>query len=103
MKEESLLLLSDLQKLINQVVLIDYTIIILGCDNMYYLAACDNDGRCFGYLRTDNTVSKDPDNEIDKLICFKKKSEASEKVMQINLGHLLLPNGSPFRVTVVKG
>ena len=29
MKEESLLLLSDLQKLINQVVLIDYTIIIL--------------------------------------------------------------------------
>lgn len=30
MKEESLLLLSDLQKLINQVVLIDYIIIILG-------------------------------------------------------------------------
>lgn len=34
MKEESLLLLSDLQKLINQVVLIDYTIIILGSDKM---------------------------------------------------------------------
>ena len=34
MKEESLLLLSDLQKLINQVVLIDYTIIILGSDWM---------------------------------------------------------------------
>ena len=34
MKEESLLLLSDLQKLINQVVLIDYTIIILGDDVM---------------------------------------------------------------------
>lgn len=34
MKEESLLLLSDLQKLINQVVLIDYTIIILGGTNM---------------------------------------------------------------------
>lgn len=32
MKEESLLLLSDLQKLINQVVLIDYTIIILDGD-----------------------------------------------------------------------
>ena len=32
MKEEPLLLLSDLQKLINQVVLIDYTIIILGGD-----------------------------------------------------------------------
>ena len=36
MKEESLLLLSDLQKLINQVVLIDYTIIILG--EVYYIA-----------------------------------------------------------------
>ena len=34
MKEESLLLLSDLQKLINQVVLIDYTIIILGGEHM---------------------------------------------------------------------
>ena len=34
MKEESLLLLSDLQKLINQVVLIDYTIIILGGKSM---------------------------------------------------------------------
>ena len=32
MKEEPLLLLSDLQKLINQVVLIDYIIIILGGD-----------------------------------------------------------------------
>ena len=36
MKEESLLLLSDLQKLINQVVLIDYTIIILGSDSMVF-------------------------------------------------------------------
>lgn len=36
MKEESLLLLSDLQKLINQVVLIDYTIIILGGVSMMY-------------------------------------------------------------------
>ena len=35
MKEEPLLLLSDLQKLINQVVLIDYTIIILGGEIMY--------------------------------------------------------------------
>lgn len=34
MKEEPLLLLSDLQKLINQVVLIDYTIIILGGKGM---------------------------------------------------------------------
>ena len=36
MKEESLLLLSDLQKLINQVVLIDYTIIILGGESLKY-------------------------------------------------------------------
>ena len=36
MKEESLLLLSDLQKLINQVVLIDYTIIILGSDKCLF-------------------------------------------------------------------
>jgi len=34
MKEESLLLLSDLQKLINQVVLIDYTIIILAANSV---------------------------------------------------------------------
>ena len=42
MKEESLLLLSDLQKLINQVVLIDYTIIILGCDFMISYSASGN-------------------------------------------------------------
>ncbi|EOS42136.1 hypothetical protein C810_04860 [Lachnospiraceae bacterium A2] len=34
MKEEHLLLLSDLKKLIKQVVLIDYTIIILGGEIM---------------------------------------------------------------------
>ena len=42
MKEESLLLLSDLQKLINQVVLIDYTIIILGGEGQYIT----NSGTC---------------------------------------------------------
>ena len=70
---------------------------------MYYLAACDNEGKCFGYLRIDNTVSENPDDEIDKLLCYKKKSEASEKAMQINLGHALLHNGSKFRIAVVKG
>ena len=69
---------------------------------MYYLAVCNNEGKCFGYLRIDNTVSENPDEEMDKLLCYKKKSEASEKAMQINLGHVLLPNGSDFRVTVVK-
>ena len=43
MKEESLLLLSDLQKLINQVVLIDYTIIILGSDNDVFLRGSGQD------------------------------------------------------------
>ena len=47
MKEESLLLLSDLQKLINQVVLIDYTIIILGGANMAKCAICEK-GAHFG-------------------------------------------------------
>ena len=42
MKEESLLLLSDLQKLINQVVLIDYTIIILGGDHVVFFFAFDD-------------------------------------------------------------
>ena len=51
MKEESLLLLSDLQKLINQVVLIDYTIIILG-------------GAFNGYHKTIR----------QKLLCLNKKS-----------------------------
>ena len=70
---------------------------------MYYLAACDNEGKCFGYLRIDNTVSENPDDEMDKLLCYEKKSEASEKAMKINLGHALLPNGSKFRIAVVKG
>ena len=44
MKEESLLLLSDLQKLINQVVLIDYIIIILGGSDMRYFEFVHNLG-----------------------------------------------------------
>ena len=46
MKEESLLLLSDLQKLINQVVLIDYTIIILEGDSMNRIIL-HSDCNCF--------------------------------------------------------
>ena len=34
---------------------------------MYYLATCDNKGKCFGYLRTDNTISKNPDDEMSKI------------------------------------
>ena len=46
MKEEPLLLLSDLQKLINQVVLIDYIIIILGDEGSRRVNAfCTGAGR----------------------------------------------------------
>ena len=70
---------------------------------MYYLACCDNDGKCFGFLRKDRSISRDPDNEMDKLMFFKRKKDANEIVLQINLGHMLLPNGYGYRVAVVKG
>lgn len=69
---------------------------------MYYLACCDSDGKCFGFLRQDKTISKNPDNERDKLMKFKKKSDSNEIVLQINMSQML-PNGYPFRVVAVKG
>ena len=63
MKEEPLLLLSDLQKLINQVVLIDYTIIILG-GNLMLIDVQVN------YYRTNRIVSVDANTlrvEVDRL------------------------------------
>lgn len=69
---------------------------------MYYLACCDNNGKCFGFLRTDKTVSTDPDKEKDKLMKFKKKADTNEVCLQINLSHGFLPNGYPFRVAAVK-
>ena len=69
----------------------------------YYLACCDNDGRCFGYLKNDKTVSTDPDNEVDQLMAFKRKADTNEIVMQINMSHMLMPNGYPFRVVAVRG
>ena len=64
MKEGSLLLLSDLQNLINQVVLIDYIIIILGGEKMrdlrsYYV---------FNII-CGNAKEDDDDNEIDWYDC----------------------------------
>ena len=57
MKEESLLLLSDLQKLINQVVLIDYTIIILGGIRMNYpVLDIKATGERINQLRKDNNL-----------------------------------------------
>ena len=70
---------------------------------MYYLACCGDDGRCFGFLKKDRTISYDPDREMDKLMSFKRKKDTNEIVLQINLGHMLLPNGSSYRVTPVKG
>ena len=69
---------------------------------MYVLACCDNNGICFGILRKDRTVSKDPDNEAERLMTFKKKGDANEIILQINMSHALLQNGYPFRVTAVK-
>lgn len=70
---------------------------------MYYLAACNNEGKCFGFLKKDRSISRDPDHEMDQLMAFKKKKDTNEIVMQINLGHMLLPNGPKYRVAVVKG
>lgn len=70
---------------------------------MYYLACCDNDGHCFGFLKTDRSVSKDPDKDKKDLMCFQKKKDAHEIIMQVNLSNALLMDGYPFRVTAVKG
>lgn len=70
---------------------------------MYYLAVCDSDGKCIGFLKNNMEISKNPDDELSELMSFKKKSDSNEKVMQINLGHYLLPDGFPYRVTTVKG
>ena len=71
---------------------------------MYYLACCDDEGKCIGFLRNDKTMSTDPDNEMEKLMSFKKKADTNEICMQINLSHGLFPNGMryDFRVTPVK-
>lgn len=70
---------------------------------MYYLACCNNAGECIGFLRNDRTMSTNPDAEMDRLMCFKKKADSNEICLQINLSHALLPNGVEFRVTPVKG
>lgn len=69
---------------------------------MWYLAACDDDGVCFGLLRKDKSVSENPDAEASELMTFKKKKQASKTVMQINLSYKLMPNGYQFRVVPIK-
>ena len=72
---------------------------------MWYLATCDANGRAFGFLRKDRTVSTDPDNELEQLMTFKKKYETNEICAQINLSNALFPDGMKygFRVVPVKG
>ena len=71
---------------------------------MWYLATCDSEGQCFGFLRNDFTVSKDPDNEQDKLMKFKRKADTNEICLKINFSHMLLPSsvGYSFRVAPVR-
>ena len=59
MKEESLLLLSDLQKLINQVVLIDYTIIILGGTILNQKQTDITTGKQIRHLRTQSGMTQE--------------------------------------------
>ena len=72
---------------------------------MWYLATVDDEGKCFGFLKNDMTISKDPDNEKDQLMTFKRKADTNELCMQINFSRTLLPNsvGYSFRVAPVKG
>ncbi len=69
----------------------------------FYLAACNSEGICYGFLREDGSISENPDNETGLLMGFEKESDAAMRVLQINLGHILLPNGAPYRVAVVRG
>lgn len=69
---------------------------------MYYLACCDDNGICIGFLKKDRRVSENPDRDKENLMCFTKKRDAHETINQINLSHLLMPNGYPFMVAVIK-
>lgn len=70
---------------------------------MYYLACINDAGKCFGFLLKDRTISTDLEADMGKLMSFKTKRETSEIVMQINLPHMLMANGIPYRVAAVKG
>ena len=72
MKEESLLLLSDLQKLINQVVLIDYTIIILGGGAMKYK-----------FTKAEQETVINFDNELDTASIYTHDSRLIKKLREL--------------------
>jgi hypothetical protein len=69
---------------------------------MWYLAVCDDTGKCIGFLKKDKTISSDPDSEMENLMSFKKKKDTNELAMQINLGHVLIKDGCEYRITPVK-
>ena len=64
MKEEHLLLLSDLQKLVNQVVFIDYIIIILGVDVMAVYVMSDLHGNYEGFMSILEQIKFSEEDEL---------------------------------------
>lgn len=69
----------------------------------WVLYACDSDGRAFGMLGKNREVITDQAQMTkENVMLFNKKADTSELVMQINLGHMLLPNGVPYRVCPVR-
>ena len=90
MKEESLLLLSDLQKLINQVVLIDYTIIILGCDVV-----------CVNLVdRTDEGIEAVKNEEMLGTVYNDKDGQARE---MLNLAFAIATDGDKSDIPLIDG
>ncbi len=84
MKEESLLLLSDLQKLINQVVLIDYTIIILGGDTMANTSVV--------YARIDTNLKDNAESILSQL------GISPSSAIQMLYSQIVLKKGMPFEL-----
>ena len=84
MKEESLLLLSDLQKLINQVVLIDYTIIILGGNTMANTSVV--------YARIDTNLKDNAESILSQL------GISPSSAIQMLYSQIVLKKGMPFEL-----
>lgn len=70
---------------------------------MWYIACCDSEGKCFGFLKKNRTVSTDPDIDVNDLMNFRTRKQTNETCLQINLAHALLPDGPSYRAVAVKG
>ena len=109
MKEESLLLLSDLQKLINQVVLIDYTIIILGGDilNKKTVALTEEQYKLIittirqGFICSDGHIVK-PNNRVATALSL----EANLGLRISDILHLrlsdIIRDGDRYRLNIIE-